>query len=892
MKTNNRHVFYVEPTHAGGSKNQVELRRENFSSEIIPNKKKKKPPSSYLLIGFDTEYQSRPPATKAEISAGARNELLSYQFCVRKIDKEASQESVVEIEGIIIPEGNERLRLEDFIAIAAGALAQKNPDVKLPQDVLLVGHFTRADFPAFDGFQESAKGFTSNIRSTFVTLDKEHLVDVVDDAGIIGSFSVALRDTILLAPANAKALADIGEIIGEQKIILHEDAKQEQHIKENMADFMRDHWPKFREYAIQDARICVEYAERIIRQSQSMFKAFSMPITLTSFGTKQVLKGWEEQAWDRNKILGREKIIEKRFSKRMGRFYKSDTAPYIEKIHFEENFVTECYHGGRNEQFVFGPAKESVWRDLDLSSAYTTAMSLIGFPDWEAMDRVETLEGVQPTDLAFFQVAFEFPKTVRFPSLPVRTSNGIIFPRKGVSFCGAPEVVTAIALGAKVDLLRGIRVPTDPKCAIFRPFISQCIQERGKHKKGTFENLFWKEVGNSTYGKTAQGLKRRRVYDLRADDMAEIGPSKITQPFFAAFITSFTRAVLGETLNALPLEASVFSVTTDGFLTNASDHHIAQALSLPMAKLFQDARKDLVGDEGALEEKHRVNQPIGWRTRGSATLKSGDSKDGIVLQKGGIRTRCERIVEAENKEIIHLFLNRKPDTTVHYTTGVGIKDMMRHGTDFVFREVEKSLGMEFDWKRRPVTPLDVEFEFDGSSYTHLGFETSPLEDVDEFNRLRDAWERYNKGERRLLRSRAEFDQFQVFIEAGKLAGKASTYVSKEDGDLKRVRRDLIRAYHSGVMGFDVLKLPPKKMKYRCFASILTEYGIPCSVSHLDNERKKSFIPHHTIATERVVRILSSLKGEHFPDLDISMFLEAEGNIKSKSSASEADRLTV
>jgi hypothetical protein len=310
MKTENSHVFYIEPVHAGGNKAEVKLLETNFSPTIVSKKSKKILPSSYLLIGFDTEYQSRPPVTKLEIAAGARNELLSYQFCVRKIDKDALQEPKVQAEGIIIPEGDKRLRLEDFIAMAAGALVGKHPDVKLPLDVLLIGHFTRADFPAFEGFQENAKGFTSNIRSTFVTLEKKHIVNVVEGLDVVGSFNVMLRDTILLAPANAKALADIGEIIGEKKVVLDDDPKEEQRIKENMADFMRDHWPKFREYAIQDARICVEYAARIIRQSQDMFDDFAMPVTLTSFGTKQVLKSWEKLDWDKNTILGREKIVE------------------------------------------------------------------------------------------------------------------------------------------------------------------------------------------------------------------------------------------------------------------------------------------------------------------------------------------------------------------------------------------------------------------------------------------------------------------------------------------------------------------------------------------------------------------------------------------------------
>jgi hypothetical protein len=883
ISAKNKQYFHVEPMHVGGAICEIELLENNFEPETFKKKRIKSKPTSYLIVGFDTEYQSRPAVTQAEKKAGAKNELLSYQFCARRIDKDGRAGNVIEVDGIIVPESGKRLPLEDFITIAAGSLVKKYPDILLPRDVLLVGHFTRADFPMFEGFQEKAKGFTANVRSTFVTLKTSHRMIVqhtAQDGGppgqgldVVGSFSVTLRDTILLAPANAKALADIGEIIGTPKIELHSDPAEEQRIKENMADFMRDHWPEFREYAIQDARICVDYAERIIRRSQKMFDEFLMPLTLTSFGTKQVLKTWKEEGWDRLELIGREQIDDDRkYSKKKGRYLMTNDPPFIAKVHFEEAFITECYHGGRNEQFVFGPAPVSDWRDLDLSSAYTTAMSLIGKPDWSSLSSIASLNDVEATDLSFFQVTFEFPDTVQHPTLPVRTANGIIFPRKGESYCGAPEIIVAQALGAKLDIVKAVNVPTDASNPIFKPFISQCILERSQHPKGSFDNLFMKEVGNSTYGKTAQGLRARRVYDLRDDDMKSIGPSKLTQPFFAAFITSFTRAVLGETLNALPNTASVFSATTDGFLSDATDADIGIALERPLAKIFRDARFKLVGNDETLEEKHRIRQPIGWRTRGSATLLPGDKKNGIVLQKGGIKTKGPRILEAENIEIIELFLSRTSESVVTYTTGVGIKDMMHYGTDFVFREVEKTLAMEFDWKRYPVDPRDIKFKFNGQSYALLGFETRPLEDINEFRRMRNAWESYNKGKRRILKTKKDFDQFLVFVQSGKMDRKSATYISQEDGDLKRARRDLLRAYRTNSAGFDLVKSRIGKFKHSDMASLLTRHGIPCTVTNIDNERAKAFVPNQMIRTPRVENALRSLQRDEFPELDIEQLL--------------------
>jgi hypothetical protein len=132
--------------------------------------------------------------------------------------------------------------------------------------------------------------------------------------------------------------------------------------------------------------------------------------------------------------------------------------------------------------------------------------------------------------------------------------------------------------------------------------------------------LFWKEICNSTYGKTAQGLHKKRVYDLRSDDTKPLPPSKITQPFFAAYITSAVRAVLGEVMNALPPSVQIFSCTTDGFLTDATNDQIEAATKGQLSVLFGEARAVLTGKpSNILEIKHHAKQLLGWRTRGQAS---------------------------------------------------------------------------------------------------------------------------------------------------------------------------------------------------------------------------------------------------------------------------------
>ena len=877
----NTFTFKIEPDNHGGKTKTVAINRQNAAGPSLNPKGrgKKKEPKAHLLIGFDTEYQAvSDQELQSTIEQGAKNHLLSYQFSIKLLTDEATEASP-EAEGIIIPEPDTRLSMEEFLGFAIGTLIEKYPGIVLPTHIYLIGHFIRADLPAFVDFRDKAQRLMSNVRSTFVTIDSSIPVTFDDNEGAVAEFSVSIRDTILLAPANAKSLADIGEIVGFEKIQLGSSPEEDKQIKQNMAIYLKEHWPDFRQYGIRDAQVCVRYAERVIAQSKALFGSFKMPATLTSFGTKLLLQGWKEQGLDKDQILGREEVVDKKFSEKKGYFQKVTSHPFIEEVYYQEAFITETYHGGRNEQFIFGIADEGRWRDHDLSSAYTTAMALIGQADWENIRTLTHLEEIRPLDLAYFSVDFEFPESVRFPTLPVRTSNGIIFPRAGNSKCAAPELFLARRLGAKLRFRRGIIVPSDPTKPVFKSFITTSIQKRSAHAKGTFDNLFWKEVGNSTYGKTAQGLREKRVYDLQSDDMTSLPESAITQPYFASFITSYTRAVLGEILNGFSPKVDVFSVTTDGFLSNANDVEIANATAGPLFRSFSDARKQLDENGEPLEVKHTVRQPIGWRTRGSATLKAGEGKNGIVLQKGGIKTNPYNNASDENIETVELFLNRKPDDKIRYKSGVGIKDMLRRDTDFVFRSVTKRLSMEFDWKRSPVNPREVDIEFNGKPYKHLTFDTTPISTAAEFNNVRDGWEKYDKRSHHNLKTLGDFTDFESFLATSQLPDQQpAKYLHLRDGDIKRLRRDLTRAFKKQQAGFDII-LGKRHIKHSEFKEALEACGIPCSINDIDNAKRQEFKPHQTIETERVRVALETLKRDFYPELEIELLLP-EVNMKT------------
>lgn len=887
-RTTNKFTYKIEPDDHGGRRKTVFINRQNILP--MPEKAKgrgnKTPPKSHILIGFDTEYQTNEEAEKRDsVEEGSRNELLSYQFCVKVIHADADQAQSNETVGIIIPESGveNRLSMEQFVRIAIGSFVEEYPDVLVPENVYLIGHFTRADLPAFAGFKNQARELMSNVRNTFMTLESYIPVAVEDGDGEFARFKVSIRDTIALAPANAKSLAKVGEIVGLEKIVLDPDPAIEIQIKSNMAILRAYDWPLFREYAIRDAEVCVRYAERIIRQYQLLFDKFQMPATLTGFGTKLVIADWNSRGLSQYELLGREQLKDVTFNKKKGYYMTKMVTPFIEEIYHDLLVATEAYHGGRNEQFIFGIADEGEWRDHDLSSAYPTAMTLIGIPDWKNCRHIDSFDNIDPLDLAYFSVDFEFPETVRYPTLPVRTANGIVFPHKGNSKCASPELFLAIQLKAKIRIKRAVLVPTDRRDSVFRGFIQTTISNRKQHLSGTFDNLFWKEVGNSTYGKTAQGLRQKRVYDLRDDDMVKLPESEITQPYFAAFITSYTRAVLGEILNGFSSNVQVFSVTTDGFLSTANDREIERATAGTLFRTFVEGRRLLGANDSPLEVKHRVRQPVGWRTRGSATLKPGDGEKCIVLQKGGLKTNSDYTTEQENAYTIQQFLDRTPESKVPYKTGIGLKDMIRLDTDFVFRSVSKYLSMEFDWKRRPVDAREVSFVFEGKSYSHLTFDTEPLSNVAEFNKVRDAWEAYAKKPRKNLKSLADLEKFLFYIETNIDQEKQiARYMHKENGELHRARRDLCIAFKKLQAGFDAVT-KERRVRHIDFSEALSACGIPCKTTDVENGKKSEFKPHQTPRLSTTVTALERLKRDYFPELEIDLILTEKPEQNSRQS---------
>ena len=325
----------------------VEKVLRTFSSHHIRSEKR----DTYVIVGFDTEYKVPSNAfSPAQVREGkAKYEILSYQFFAKSNDGK-------EWHGIILPDEGERLSFSEFmIAVIAKGLSEGHVE-SLPNHFYLVAHYNRADIPAFDDRDTLIKKL-NNVRKSIVSYDLPIKITVnyenepprSEDDEELPHINVYVRDTILLAPGTSRSLAAIGELIGYEKIILSQDEKREQFLKENMDVLLREDWELFRQYALMDAEICLRYFEKLSIEYESLMGSNRLPSSLSSIGTKLLLDEWDPAdnkiKSNRLKFVGKEEVRERIWNKQKQLFNTKKRDVYLEEIAWFIDFATECYHG-------------------------------------------------------------------------------------------------------------------------------------------------------------------------------------------------------------------------------------------------------------------------------------------------------------------------------------------------------------------------------------------------------------------------------------------------------------------------------------------------------------------------------------------------------------------
>ncbi|MEC4163473.1 hypothetical protein VSQ33_12505 [Escherichia coli] len=777
-----------------------------------------------LHIGFDTEYVFNPETRQ--------NDILSYQSYVVLPDNTG-------ISNIIYPPDSQkksRLSFKEFLCQTITPLLETGVITKWPGIINIYAHFIRADIASFANFWSDYKILLKGIRGTVSSFKNRYGIDFdeqqerrVKTEQIMFDkrtspprcSNVAFIDTLLITPGGM-GLAECGELLGLPKLTIPAP-----YSITNMREYLLGDRAGFEAYALRDAEIAVRYALQVRNFCARELMIDRVPATIGAMAVSRFTKTLKENNMSPEVCLGTHIKTRELWLTEKQAFRTIKNPASVPSRELFETFPINCYHGGRNECFMMGVTPSDHWYDYDLAGAYTTGLLDILTPDYGNIRLSKNPDDYCGHVMGFALVTFRFPESVPYPSLPVRTDQyGLFFPLSGESWATAPEIELALSLGAEMTIHNGIIVPwicdTSPhnseSTSVFLPFVQQVRENRNRHIKGSLEEKFWKEIGNSLYGKLAQGLRAKTAFDTARGLNRSLPPSSVTQPFFAAHVTGFIRAVAGELMNALPSDSSVVSVTTDGFLTNCPLNKIN--MSGPLSSRFQSLCDIVDPGSSMLTCKHEVSQLIAMKTRGQLTYRAIQGKP-VVHARAGVKPPADIPRSDYNDYMVDLYLNRLPGQTLSRSTLISTREMWLSESDLVSREQDIRLNLEFDFKRQPVQPAMNE--------GHLLMFSRPWDNMEEALQQRSLFDDWRQTH--TLKTLADWDDWCDFIYCRTVFSDMKLKVGSKRSDDILVRL-FLRALTQCQWG---LMLKDKK-SYSCkeVAEWLTSEGYSVTVTDVKN----------------------------------------------------------
>lgn len=728
-----------------------------------------------------------------------------------------------------------------------------------PKLVVVCGFFLRIDLQAF-GDLASFKNDLENVGGRAASVKSAVNILATDRDGIFRSLKVRFID-VGGHVAMGTSLAQVGDLLALPKLELPEG-----YSKGRMDLFLQGDKKAFEEYGLRDAEIAVRFYKRLLDFSKEVTGEWSLPATASSLAVTMFMKQLKASGVDFDVAFGVQETSSTYWNaKKKGVVTVKDTSP-IPMRSFIEPFAASCYSGGRNECYAFGPTDVGVYNDYDLAGAYTTGMVDLRHIDYDNFRITHDPADYVGHVLGFAYVQFAFPEATRFPSLPVRNrNNGLIYPLRGFSYCTAPEIEVALNLGCDIDIKHGIVIPwRDGDDRLFEPYVLRIRELRKRYQpKGSLDELYAKLLGNGLYGKTAQGLKKKSVFDAKAMKSVELPHSVLTNAAIAAHTTGFIRAVLSEQIASIPSHRTVISATTDGFLTDADVSELN--LDGPMATRFQALCERVAPGSKMLERKHKVRQLIAMKTRGQITAMPFDDEP-IILAKAGVSPGID--ADLHNDYMIDLFMCRKPGDKATTRPFTPFREQWVKDADVVRLKRKTTLNLEFDHKRRLIGSRMVAVD----QCEHVSLIGIPWNDLAECERARaifDGWRR-----KRCLKTLEDFedweDHYQFSLVRDRLQqtgmpGFGIRATNKGVADV--LRRLFLRAYAQELCGLT------KTLTYGELADWLTQQGYPTGVDELKNAKRAEFVERSVPPTPRVLKLADVLE-KAFPTIEINKFIES------------------
>lgn len=783
-----------------------------------------------IVVGLDTEFTTTDGVRVVD----------SYQFATPD-----PQDARLMVEVIILPLSNERVSLHTALwEVVAAAELWRSPLVpgkvgprgvhrsdfwsdnwderrealaKLRVPLVLSCHYGSADLTTFrtDGHVVDHLPLLTSAAGGLVTLLPFRMQRGDRDARWWQSMSVSVRDTMSQAPAGGKSLRALGDACGVPKLEVPDGWIS------NMTAYRRSHLEDFLEYGINDSVIVVEYLARLWGDG------VLPPITLSGGAASALVAsggaylGSSSPSDFRRAFSGLvdedEGVDVVEEGDRLSYYAKRSRNPVDGAAAQLSAAYASAYHGGLNSCPMPGYYPVPTV-DVDAQNAYPTAMALVRDLDWDAgviedviHERALGLKDVPtPTTPFVGFVSFEFPSHVSHPSLPIVADGTLVYPRTSEGTAGAwvcgPELWLALQLGAEVFcqigyLAREVPAPDGGPSLVLRHGVKALIDDRGTAKrvfgKGSLEEKTLKTAVNSIYGKTAQDVAEQRSWNARAQEMDNVGGSSITSPYHASMTTSLVRAQLLAAMNQIgDLGGHVYSVTTDGFITDRSVDEVNDLDLYGLTEMLRESRSSLTGDPTIWEGKHEQEDLVNFTTRGNVSLSLGGvcAHNGLKAPKGIVTDSAE-----DREYLLGAVITREERVPNPYTRFPSFQELSRveGRADFLPSVVERSVSMDYDLKRRPVmasmTPETPALP-DGTTWEIATFATEPWETVGDCLRARQiAREMAQSG---CLRTVAQWRDWEVKY----THGKGRRIVTPQ----RAVLMSLVMAHRQGIIAIPTL----------------------------------------------------------------------------------------
>ena len=752
----------------------------------------------------------------------------------------------------------------------------------------------------FDAFKENL----NIVAKSFVTVGKPLVVDFAD--GTFSKSRVHIRDTILIAPQGAKSLAAVGKIYGPDyhKIDIGE------YRNGKMAALLIDDPDKFERYAIRDAVITLKHATMMEEFYFSLGK-IGVPLTITGISKAYVLKEWFLQSYE-----GYQLDSDIMIGNLLSRLTPKD-ARGIGLSKYIVQYVSS-YRGGRNESMMYGVDKILENRsdkilengrsyiDYDMTSAYTTVMSILGHPEYKYAVRLSDKEVKEmfdkdPRQFLFnyivLDVKFKFDHKTKYPSIPARVDEHVdIYPLEGKSVITGPEYLVARSIGCDITVKEGVLIPfkgfkskveisknrkeiskVEDKDEItsyeapFRQIIMDLQRKRREHPKKTFYNYMFKEIGNSIYGLIAMGLAGKTSFDIKTKSYLRVDGGILSNPVLASYITGFCRAFIGECVNNVQLlEGFVVSITTDGFISDLEDLENKilglKDSNIHCFKVYKELRKLLTTteegafDDSALEIKNIESRGLlTWKTRGQFGL----TDKGLSAFTGFQKYHYGRdFLEDKMGEII----NSNTTKNIEYVqSGLrGGSDIYKYGGHVINKHADRNYSLEYDNKRCVMEDRTV----------YNLYDSKPWFNIQEYSKIRVLKELINTPIYQGY-SVQPSKSYKSYLETG-VRGFIKVYLKEPErygipNNMFPTYKALIKFIHEFEPALEV------KLSLTGISNLKSRNTLSRSVPRNDeNEAFVNYIKHHinTFNDDLFFRELS-------PEARDARFVKKDRNIKSK-----------